>query len=129
MPRLKLKINLWFVLILGLFSLGQPFIDIYASDTMPPTARPALYEFGAGFCYACKSMSEVIAELQKTHGDQVEFRLVYLDREKTLFEKYRIMLIPTQVFLNAEGKEVHRHIGPLSREEIISKLKELKFIN
>ena len=38
------------------------------------------------------------------------------------------MLIPTQVFLDATGKEVDRHIGALSKEEVITKLTELKFI-
>ena len=54
--------------------------------------------------------------------------MVYVDKEKPLFEQYKIMLIPTQVFLDAAGKEVDRHIGALSKEEVIKKLKELKFI-
>jgi hypothetical protein len=39
------------------------------------------------------------------------------------------MLIPTQVFLDDAGKEVDRHIGALSHDEVIKKLKELKFIH
>jgi hypothetical protein len=38
------------------------------------------------------------------------------------------MLIPTQVFLNASGKEVDRHMGPLTKEEVLQKLKDLKLI-
>jgi len=45
-----------------------------------------------------------------------------------MFGKYKIVAIPTQVFLNTEGKEVDRHLGALSKEEVIKKLKELKFI-
>jgi thioredoxin 1 len=51
-----------------------------------------------------------------------------VDKEKPLFEQYKIMLIPTQVFLDASGKEVDRHIGPLPKEEVLKKLKELKLI-
>ena len=40
----------------------------------------------------------------------------------------RSWLIPTQVFLDASGKVVDRHIGALPKEEVIKKLKELKFI-
>ena len=54
--------------------------------------------------------------------------MVYADKEKPLFQQYQIMLIPTQVFLNAEGKEVDRHVGALTKEQVLAKLKELKFI-
>ena len=39
------------------------------------------------------------------------------------------MLVPTQVFLNADGKEVDRHIGAWSKDEVVSKLKEWNFIH
>lgn len=90
--------------------------------------KPALYEFGAGYCQSCKVMEQVIGELKKSHGDQVEFRLVYTDKDQDLFKQYKILLIPTQVFLNAKGKEVDRHMGPLTREEVLQKLKDLKLI-
>ena len=90
--------------------------------------KPALYEFGAKTCIPCKQMKEVMAALKTSHGNQVEFRMVYLDEEKPLFEQYKILAISTQVYLNAEGKEVDRHLGALSKEEVLMKLKELKFI-
>ena len=90
--------------------------------------RPALYEFGAGHCVSCKEMAKIIEELKTTIGDKVEFRMIYADKEKPLFQQYKIMLIPTQVFLNAEGKEVDRHVGALTKEQVLAKLKELKFI-
>ena len=76
-----------------------------------PTGKPALYEFGASYCISCKEMEKVMAALKTSHGDQVEFRMVYADKEKPLFQQYKIMLIPTQVFLDASGKEVDRHMG------------------
>jgi thioredoxin 1 len=38
------------------------------------------------------------------------------------------MLIPTQVFLDASGKEVFRHVGLYPEKDLLAKLKELKFI-
>ena len=90
--------------------------------------KPALYEFGAGYCVSCKEMAKIMTELTAQYGDQLEVRMVYADEEKELFKKYKIMLIPTQVFLDAAGKEVDRHIGALSKEEVIKKITELKFI-
>jgi thioredoxin 1 len=114
-------------LVMGFLVLWQP-LPAQAQGAAPATGKPALYEFGAGYCASCKDMAKVMAELTTTHSDQVEFRMVYVDMEKPLFEQYKIMLIPTQVFLDASGKEVDRHIGALTKEEVLKKLKELKFI-
>jgi thiol-disulfide isomerase/thioredoxin len=95
---------------------------------VPSQGKPALYEFGSKYCIPCKEMKEVMAGLKGQYSDQVEFRMVYVDEERPLFGQYKIVAIPTQVFLNPEGKEVDRHIGALSKEEVIKKLKALKFI-
>ena len=115
-------------LLVGLAMICQA-MPALSQSSPPPKAKPVLYEFGAGYCYSCKEMEKVMAELKTTHNDQVEFRMVYADKEMDLFRQYKIMLIPTQVFLDASGKEAERHIGPLSREEVLKKLRELKFIS
>jgi thioredoxin 1 len=114
-------------LVMGCIVIGQT-LPAQAQGAAPATGKPALYEFGAGYCASCIEMAKIMAELKTTHSDQVEFRMVYVDKEKPLFEQYKIVLIPTQVFLDASGKEVDRHIGPLTKEEVLKKLKELKFI-
>lgn len=119
---LRPKFILALLLTIGTLSVDQPQIGWTAS------ARPAVYEFGAGFCFSCKEMEKVMAELKTSLGDKVEFRMVYMDKEKPLFQQFQIILIPTQVFLNAEGKEVDRHVGALTKEQVLAKLSELKFI-
>jgi thioredoxin 1 len=114
-------------LVFGFLAVWQS-VPTLAQASPPPKAKPALYEFGAGYCFSCKEMEKVMAELKTSHSDQVEFRMVYVDKERELFKQYKIMLIPTQVFLDASGKEVDRHIGPLSKEEVLQKLRELKLI-
>ena len=116
-----------FICLLGLLFLCQPW-PTQAQGSAPAKGKPALYEFGSKFCIPCKEMKEVMAALKTSHGDQVEFRMIYVDEEKPLFGEYKIVAIPTQVFLNTEGKEVDRHLGALSKDEVLKKLKELKFI-
>jgi thioredoxin 1 len=114
-------------LVMGFLVLWQP-CPAQAQSSAVGQGKPALYEFGAGHCLSCKEMEKVMAALKTSHGDQVEFRMVYVDKDEPLFKQYKIMLIPTQVFLNASGKEVDRHIGPLTKEEVLQKMKELKLI-
>jgi thioredoxin 1 len=115
------------ICLMGFLMIWQP-VPTLAQGAAPAPGKPALYEFGAGYCVSCKEMAKIMAALTASHSDQVEFRMVYVDKEKPLFEQYKIMLIPTQVFLDASGKEVDRHVGALSKEEVLKKLKELKFI-
>ncbi len=115
------KLALALVLTFGILTLVQPQLGWTTSK------RPVLYEFGAGHCVSCKEMAKIIEELKPALSDKVEFRMIYADKEKPMFQQYKIMLIPTQVFLNAEGKEVDRHVGALTKEQLLAKLKELKF--
>jgi|UniRef100_A0A7V6A4W5 thioredoxin 1 len=117
-----------------LFGLAAGFLVVggvlptLAQGTAPAKGRPALYEFGAKTCIPCIQMKQVMADLKASHGDQVEFRMVYVDENRPMFGQYQIVAIPTQVFLDASGKEVDRHLGALTKEEVLQKLKELKFI-
>ncbi len=120
--------------VIGVACLVMGFLLVWQSSptqaqgSAAAKGKPALYEFGSKYCIPCKEMKEVMAALKTSHGDQVEFRLVYVDEAKPLFAQYKIVAIPTQVFLDAEGKEVDRHLGALSKEEVLKKLQELKFI-
>jgi len=116
------------LILLAAFFLIFQALPAWSQGSSPLKGKPALYEFGAKYCIPCREMKEVMAALKTSHGDHVEFRMVYADEERPLFEQYKIMLIPTQVFFDATGKEVDRHIGALPKEEVLQKLKELKFI-
>jgi thioredoxin 1 len=124
----------WRHYVIGLVCLAMGFLVLWqpwptqAQSSATSKARPALYEFGARWCIPCKEMQQVMAALKQQYDDQLEVRMVYVDEQKPLFEQYKIMLIPTQVFMDAQGKEVDRHIGALPKEEVIKKLKDLKFI-
>ena len=37
-------------------------------------------------------------------------------------QRYRIQLMPTQVFFDAEGRETGRHMGKISADEIVARL-------
>ena len=115
-------------LVVGFLVVWQP-MPTQAQGAPPAQGKPAMYDFGAKYCVPCKEMQKVVAELKPQYGDQVEFRMVYSDEEMPMFKKYKIVAIPTQVFFDASGKVVDQHIGALSKEEVIKKLTELKFIH
>jgi hypothetical protein len=63
-------------------------------------------------------------ELAEEYEDimQVVFYDVWKDPAPA--RKYGIQLIPTQVFIDQNGKEIFRHVGYFPKEEILQMLKE-----
>jgi thiol-disulfide isomerase/thioredoxin len=90
---------------------------------------PRLVDLGSTNCTACKKMALVLEELTRDHAGRldVEFIDVGLRENQPLAREYGVRLIPTLVFLDAEGAELWRHEGPLDRAEILAKWNELGF--
>ncbi len=97
-------------------------------EPTPAAAKPALYDFGMGMCAPCIQMEKVLAAIKNQYGDQIEVRLIMAEKERPLFQQFKIMVVPTQVFLDANGKEVDRHMGFMPEEALVAKLRQLKFI-
>ena len=114
-------------LIIGLMFLCQ-IIPGLGQSASGAAAQPALYDFGMGKCVSCKEMEKVLAAIKSKYGDQIEVRLVMAEKDKELFQKYKIVAVPTQVFLDASGQEVERHMGLFAENDLVKKLQDLKFI-
>ena len=119
---------------IGLLCLVAGFLVVWQSlstqarAAAPATAKPALYDFGRSMCIPCKEMEKILGSIKGKYGSQIEVRLVMAEKNEDMFKQYKIMLIPTQVFLDASGKEVFRHVGLYPEPELVQKLQELKFI-
>ncbi len=109
----------------SLISAGWPARGETAAPQKP---SPTLYDFGMGKCASCQQMEKILEKVKAQYGDQLTIRMLYPDKEKELFSQYKIMVVPAQVFLDASGQEVERHMGLFPEEELVKKLKDLKFI-
>lgn len=97
-----------------------------------PTTRPApagplpkLVDLGAGKCIPCKKMAPILEELKKEFAGRMDVEFIDVWEHPDAARPYRIKLIPTQIFFDASGKELFRHEGFFSREDILGKWKEL----
>jgi len=78
-------------------------------------------EFGATGCSSCKHMEGVMEDIKKLYPGKVnvQFKNVRLKENQMIMEYYGIVMIPTQVLLDREGKEFFRHTGVLTTDEMI----------
>jgi len=88
---------------------------------------PKLLDLGSKKCIPCKKMAPILEELKKDYADKfvTEFIDVWVKENAAKAQEYKIETIPTQIFFNAEGKELFRHVGFYSKEEILDKFRGL----
>ncbi len=84
------------------------------------SAKVTFVELGSVNCIPCKQMQPIMKSIEEKYGDQVKvvFYDVWKEDQKKYAQQYGIKLIPTQVFLDANGKEFHRHEGFYPEAEI-----------
>jgi thioredoxin 1 len=105
-----------------------PVAPVLAQGTMVPTARPKILEFDRKFCPICQASEQVILAVKGRYPGQFEVEKLYIDEADAVFRRYKVAIVPTQVFLNTAGQEVARHEGVYKEDALIQKLRELKFI-
>ncbi len=84
-----------------------------------------MVDLGAGKCIPCKKMAPILEELAETHKAffSVEVIDVWVNPDEG--KKHNVRIIPTQIFYDAQGRELYRHVGFYSKEEILSKWRQL----
>ena len=98
------------------------------ADGTPGNGLPTMIDFGSDGCVPCEQMKPILKALEAEYSGQVNVILYNVYKEGELARKYAIRLIPTQIFLTADGKEVHRHMGFMDKKDIVAKFKELGFL-
>jgi len=91
------------------------------------SSLPRLVDLGAGKCIPCKMMAPILESLKQEYAGK--FDVIFIDVWEKPDEgaQYGIRMIPTQIFFDPSGKELFRHEGFFSKEDILAKWKELGF--
>lgn len=97
--------------------------NILLKDTIKKTNsyKVTFIELGSVRCIPCQKMQPVMKSIEEKYGTQVKvvFYDVWTAEGKPYAAEYKINLIPTQVFLDKNGKEFFRHEGFFPEEEIV----------
>jgi thioredoxin 1 len=95
---------------------------VSAKDTIAAVVKPLVtfVELGSVNCIPCKAMQPVMKSVEEKYGAQIKiiFYDVWKQEQARYAKQYNIQLIPTQVFLDANGKELMRHEGFLPEKDI-----------
>jgi thioredoxin 1 len=86
--------------------------------------KAVMLELGSVGCVPCEQMKPVMEKLRTTYKDKLEVFFIDVRRDSETGWRFGVHMIPTQIFLDKNGKEFHRHIGFYAYEEIAPVLKK-----
>ncbi|MBI5020223.1 MAG: thioredoxin family protein [Ignavibacteriales bacterium] len=111
----KNYLNFLFALIIMWFTTG---FQIQKDNPIKP--KVTFIELGSVNCIPCKKMQPIMKSIEEKYGSQVKviFHDVWKDDQKHYAKEFGIKLIPTQIFLDQNGKEIFRHEGFYPEKEI-----------
>jgi thioredoxin 1 len=86
---------------------------------------PKLIDLGSKGCVPCKKMAPILDSLREEYKGRAEVIFIDTRENRKAAAEYKIVFIPTQVFIDTAGKEVFRHVGFFPADSIIAQLKAM----
>ena len=86
---------------------------------------PVLVDFYADWCGPCKMVAPIVAELAEEYEGKFKIGKLNVDNEPGVAEKYRVMSIPTLLFIKS-GEVVDTVVGAVPKKTLLDKIESFK---
>ena len=107
-------------------SVPQPASQVVEAnqgdENIIPGDMVTMIDLGATECIPCKMMAPIIEELKKEYAGRADIIFIDVWKNPAQAKKYGIRAIPTQIFFDADGREVHRNTGFMDKQRIVEVL-------
>ena len=106
---------------------------LHASETTaasPAVAVPVkdlvtMVDLGANACIPCKMMAPILEELAVVYRGKAAIIFIDVWKNPEEGKRFKVSLIPTQIFFDKTGKEVYRHSGFMDKKSIMDQLAKM----
>ena len=101
-----------------------------APEPSSPTAASGLHklaDIGSTSRIPCKMMAPELEALAQKYAGCPDVVFVDVNKDESQARELRVRLIPTQIFVDPEGKELFRHEGFYSKEEMLARFQWLGY--
>lgn len=86
---------------------------------------PRLVDLGSTTCIPCKKLAPILEELKKEYKGKVSVEFIDITKDAAAADQYKITVIPTQIFIDKDGKEVFRHEGFYPKADILAQFAKM----
>lgn len=122
------------LILLGVIAAAAGTVFLKERTATPPAPAavsttagklPRLLDLGADKCVPCKLMAPILEELKKEYAGKIDVEFIDVWKDPDAGKKHGVEMIPTQIFFDADGRELFRHTGFYGKEDILAKWREL----
>lgn len=86
---------------------------------------PKMVELFATWCPPCQKMGPILDALEKEYKGKIQFVRIDVDKNPNVAKQYNVTAIPVQIMFDESGKQVFKHVGFLSKDEIVTQFKKM----
>ena len=94
-------------------------------DALPVKGMVTMIDLGAKKCIPCKMMAPIMEKMEKKYDGKAAIVFIDVWENPEQARRFGIRGIPTQIFYDASGKEIARHVGFMPEESIVKALSQL----
>ncbi len=87
------------------------------------SGKPTVIDLGARTCIPCRKMAPILESLASEYRGRASILFIDVHEDEAAAKRFRVQMIPTQIFFDAKGNEVKRHIGFMDKGDIAKGLK------
>ncbi|MFO7713809.1 thioredoxin family protein [Desulfosarcina sp.] len=120
------------LLLFGVLLTCQAVSPVYATDATPESllklpvpGMVTMIDLGAKSCIPCKMMAPIMEKMEKKYAGKAAIVFIDVWEHQEQVKRFGIRAIPTQIFYDTTGKEVLRHVGFMSEDDIVKTLTRL----
>lgn len=121
--RFGICLPLLIYLFLFILVLGNVWADEFKN--LPVKGMVTMIDLGAKKCIPCKMMAPIMEKMERKYESRAAVVFIDVWEHREQAARFRIRAIPTQIFFNAVGEEVYRHVGFLAEKDIVSQLEKM----
>lgn len=111
------------VVVFMVFSTTVAFGEDFSK--LPVRGMVTMIDLGAKKCVPCKMMAPILAKLKIAYKGKADIVFIDVWENKKQAPRFNIRAIPTQIFYNAQGEEIYRHVGFLDEQSIVEQLTKM----
>jgi thioredoxin 1 len=87
------------------------------------SGKPTVIDLGARTCIPCKKMAPILEGLSNEYKGRGNVLFIDVHENNSAADRFKVRMIPTQVFFDAKGNEVKRHVGFMEKADLVKELK------
>jgi len=118
---------------IGLFAGSVAFILVFSLSVslaedfskVPANGVVTMVDLGAKKCIPCKMMAPILAKLEKVYAGKAAIVFIDVWENTDQASRFKVRVIPTQIFFNDRGQEVFRHVGFFDEKSIVEQLNKM----